>query len=111
MLKSYWVGFIMAGISIMNKYYNLGNILIRNRELGQYSNNLVKDKEEELVLLLLNVNDLQLESQKAKNDIIREFLIKYKADIITFQEVNLNWNRVPLRYQQKAKSIGQWETS
>lgn len=50
----------------------------------------MKDKEKELILLLLNVNELQSESWKAKNEITRDFLIKCTAAIISFQGANLN---------------------
>jgi len=74
----------MVDIGIMNEYCNLGNMLIRNRELEWYGDKLAKDKEKELVLLSLNVNGLQSEGWKVKIDIIKEFLIKYKVDIIAF---------------------------
>ena len=74
----------------MNKYYYLGNIILKNKELWYYGDRLAKEEEDNLIYLLININRLQSEGWKLKNDLIRDFVLKSRAYIASFQEVNLN---------------------
>ena len=51
--------------------------------MGYYGNPLRKEKEDNLICLFININGLQVEEWKAKNDIVRDFCIQSKADIIS----------------------------
>ena len=59
---------------------------------------LSKIEKDKLVYLSINVNRLHYERWKVKNNIIRDFILKSKAEIISFQEVNLNWGKVLFCY-------------
>ena len=73
---------------------------------GGYRDDFNKKKEEEILIISTNINSLQYEKWKAENNIIRDFLKHHNPDIVGFQEVNINWDKVPARHNWKARTIG-----
>ena len=57
----------------------------------------------------VNINGLQHEQWKAKNERIKQFLKKYDFDIIGLQEVNLNWDKIGPVDQWDERTIGWWK--
>ena len=82
----------------MNVYCPIGDTMVGNRNSGSYRDLLSKTEDNKLVYLSINMNGLHYEGWKVKNDMIRDFILKSKAEIIGFQEINLNWGKVPFRY-------------
>ena len=69
-----------------------------------------RDVYDDFILCLsLNVNGLQQEKWKAKNDRIRKFLKKYDFDIMGFQESNLNWDMIQPKDQWDERTLGWWK--
>ena len=62
-----------------------------------------------VLCLSLNVNGLQSEQWKAKNDRLRNFLKNYNFDIMGFQETNLNWDQVQSKDQWEERTMGWWK--
>ena len=85
---------------------NLTNsISSRHREQGSnnkehkcrdiYGDKLKKDKSKDNIRFVFqNINRLQLEENKEKKELIREFINKYKVDFFAMAEVNVNWRIV-----------------
>jgi len=48
------------------------------------------NKEEEIMVVSTNINGLKTEGWKAKNDILRSFLVRTEASIMALQETNVN---------------------
>ena len=47
-------------------------------------------KEEEIICMSMNINGLHTNSWRAKNNLLREFLVNSKSDIVGLQEINMN---------------------
>ena len=62
-----------------------------------------------ILCLSLNINGLQSEKWKAKNDRLRTFLKNYNFDIMGFQETNLNWDKVEPKDQWDERTTGWWK--
>lgn len=60
-------------------------------------------------LLSVNINGLQQEKWKVKNDLLRHFLKTYDFDIMGLQETNLNWHMLQAKDQWEERTIGWWE--
>ena len=48
------------------------------------------NKEEEITVISLNINKLRIEEWAAKNDMMKDFILKTEADIVAMQETNIN---------------------
>ena len=62
-----------------------------------------------VLCLSLNINGLQSEKWKAKNDRLRTFLKNYNFDIMGFQEINLNWDKIKPQDQWDERTMGWWK--
>ena len=51
-------------------------------------------EDNKLIVLGLNINRLKMEAWQQKNGTLYNFLVQSKADLIIFQEVNIDWNKV-----------------
>ena len=60
-----------------------------------FGDKLSKDKDSNNVRFVFqNINGLQLEDNKEKKELIRDFINKYKVDFFAMAEVNVNWRIV-----------------
>ena len=99
----------------------LSNASIRERQQAttpgidatyMYGDTLALDRDvtdDSVLCLSLNVNGLQLERWKAKNDRLRTFIKNYEFDIMGFQEPNLNWNKIRPKDQWDERTLGWWK--
>ena len=69
----------------------------------------MEEKNNELLCILLNVKDLKVKNQKAKNNILRHFILQSKADLMDLQEININQNKVEYLNRWQERSISWWE--
>ena len=56
--------------------------------------------------LSLNINGLRKDSWREKNDSLHNFLTQSLAEIIALQEVNLNWDKLPVKEQWHERTMG-----
>ena len=62
-----------------------------------------------LLCLSLNLNGIQHENWKAKNNKLKTFLKNYNFDIMGFQEVNINWDKVQSKDIWEERTMGWWK--
>ena len=103
--KRHITGFIFVGICSVNVCC-LRNTIERNLELGIYRDQLKKVADNDVICLSLNINGLQVERWKIKNDLLRNLLVSSKANIVGLQKVNLNWSKILFRHQWDSRSLG-----
>ena len=60
-----------------------------------FGDHFSSENEEEIMVVSMNINSLKIKSWKAKNDMLRDFLLQLQADIIALQETNMNWTKIP----------------
>ena len=83
--------FIFGGVSDINEYH-INNNTRMIKEV--YRDSFHPNKKEEITVILLNLNGLRTEEWAAKNNLIRDFILKTNVDIIVMQKTNINWNKV-----------------
>ena len=86
MLRAIFIGVIYWIIADITKYYKMDNELLHMK----YGDHFCAKKDNEIIVVSLNINSLQTESWRAKNDLVRDFILKSEVDIIALQEVNIN---------------------
>ena len=69
----------------------MDTITNKNDTYGDY---LVNKEENKIVCISLNINGLQKDKWKEKNDTLCKFLCQIGAEIIALQEININWKKV-----------------
>ena len=77
-----------------------------------YGDNLNMDRDvndDSVLCLSLNVNGLQKSNWKVKNERVRNLLKNYEFDIMSLQEINLNWGKVRPKDQWDERTLGWWE--
>ena len=61
-----------------------------NEKCDYYRDLFLEDKNNEITCISLNIKRLKIENWKAKNAILRDFILQSKADLIGLQEININ---------------------
>ena len=56
----------------------------------EYRDFFSKEKDNKLIVVSANINGLQHEDWKAKNGLVKDFLLLYNVNIVGFQETNIN---------------------
>ena len=79
MLKWLLMGFIFVGISNINKCHIMNNVRIIDKVYGDI---FYLNKEKEITAISLNINGLRTEEWTAKNDMMRDFILKTNIDIV-----------------------------
>ena len=87
MLRCILIGLIYSDIRDVNECCSIDNTITMNNYHRDYFS---PKKEEEIMVISLNVNRLKTEGWKAKNDIVRDFILELDADIVALQEINAN---------------------
>ena len=62
-----------------------------------------------MVCLSLNMKGLKKNLQKEKNEALYNFLYQSNTKMITLQEINLNWDKLPINEQWHERVRGWWE--
>ena len=78
---------ILRGISSINACHRINNTRVIEEV---YGDQFYSDKDEKIIVLLLNVNRIRTEGWLVKNDLFRDFILGSKVDIIALQETNVN---------------------
>ena len=79
-LRAILVGFIYLGIWDTIDYYKMDNTSIVDNFYGDYFN---PRKEDKIAVISLNINSLRTEGWKAKNNLVRDFILESDANIVT----------------------------
>jgi len=87
MLRIIGVGFMYLSVKGINACCRIINTVDLN-EFCRDHFHLMKDKE--ITIVSMNINSLQIEGWKEKNNAFRDFCIRSKVDIIGIQECNVN---------------------
>ena len=59
-----------------------------------YEDPFIAKKNNIIICISLNIKGLKVDKWKAKNEILQDFLLQSKVDLIRLQEININWNKV-----------------
>ena len=72
----------------------INNMMIPIVEYYFYRDLFIATKNNVIMYISLNIEGLKVEKQKAKNEMLQDFLLRFNIDLIGLQEININWNKV-----------------
>ena len=81
---------ILSNIIKVNNKINMSQPI----EKEYYGSKFGEEKQNSIIYILLNINGLKMNSWKAKNAMLCNFLVRSKVDLIGLQEININWDIV-----------------